>query len=1171
MAPLQNLLGKKKLPPRANREDLESAHGSIPSSTASGCQLTPSRACLPSEQGTQSLMSLPTDALFPLQPSRGSSQTPASLACPFDTEKHASAMDALEANSLSRKMDTKETRTEVPDESIAETLDIDEWYDKSPVITQGQFSRPSTPVWSPIEGIHPHASISINEGFSETISADDDARIATPQGDELFEDMAAYEGEEEGDRYGRLGSLGSECTDPIDTSERIVPLCALMPNPSPTTLGQFAWSPCPSDDGQQVESAPPASTLQGMHPPMLLHNQQAAFGTLPDTAYSNSLSFPDSGNPPSSINAAETKLPHINLEIPASELHLLCNPDLVDPAYLSKQIGIGRSEDHTQVSTRWSGIISEGSSSRPMSQTELHQSVADFVKSLRERSQSDSSSRVDQHHGSAGTDVQPTMSQFDGAREPAKDGPGSSQTSSSLDADRSRGNVSADRGHLGFYEDRFSSSRIRSPTPPLLYGRRLLTQSSDSAPMSRPSLGRANSRLAKVVQTAGIRSDGRLARAMAGSADHEWESVSDMREGGGSATQEIATDAGTGSSLADNSDSGSLSLTKQTLSTPGLIDGRRILQHPPDPRRNHSFVLVKDNAGKTVHLPQYQFDGGSRLPELNARAHLALNTGANRKYRHPTPLSQQHMNPFTSSPPQICRLQASPLVEKDVGTQIHSKKWREHSTRTRVSKDAGKAEHLLDQSSSSKIGEDVSSAYGGHIEEGTCSKGQSSVWLSTTSEGKSGELSLPIRNGSFGKMAVIGRNGNLTGTPQGTGAREVGSSLADASSPDNKFSSSPAAFDSPPAVQYSPAVDGELGHGENHVADGFHNRMHSSSLQHSSSTYDDDLSVETDFDQHLSPEIRQHRQLLIHHHLLPRNQPPFLHPSEHQSAPNMLSIADAVSSSLIIPRVSGLEAPSAIATNKQSLQPVAYLPPAGLLERPSKSSTRRRRSSSESDGKAKASPAVQETSALFSSESNHGKKRNNTTGLLLRDTFSHSDDEDIKEGTQLPTSVIQRGRQPHVGDPSASTSAHDQSDYHNEVTQTNVPPPVLDHPVHGLAPSWSLVPTHACRPKDYFDQFARPVARTESPHLLRIPRRPSAEVFQRQQELSKMYLMVCAVLAPLCVVYGHGYLDGVMRWHTQGDVNGFGDREKVYALVWGYSVFATVVVGLVIAIIFIGT
>ncbi|KAF2798942.1 hypothetical protein K505DRAFT_346220 [Melanomma pulvis-pyrius CBS 109.77] len=48
-----------------------------------------------------------------------------------------------------------------------------------------------------------------------------------------------------------------------------------------------------------------------------------------------------------------------------------------------------------------------------------------------------------------------------------------------------------------------------------------------------------------------------------------------------------------------------------------------------------------------------------------------------------------------------------------------------------------------------------------------------------------------VRENTFEKFSVLGPRGNLTGTPQGTGMNEVGSSVADNSSPGAPFSSSP--------------------------------------------------------------------------------------------------------------------------------------------------------------------------------------------------------------------------------------------------------------------------------------------------------------------------------------------------------------------------------------------
>ena len=58
-----------------------------------------------------------------------------------------------------------------------------------------------------------------------------------------------------------------------------------------------------------------------------------------------------------------------------------------------------------------------------------------------------------------------------------------------------------------------------------------------------------------------VRKDGRLAQAyLLGKADHDWETISDIKELGTGHTGELTAEARTGSFLACNSDSGSLSL-----------------------------------------------------------------------------------------------------------------------------------------------------------------------------------------------------------------------------------------------------------------------------------------------------------------------------------------------------------------------------------------------------------------------------------------------------------------------------------------------------------------------------------------------------------------------------------------------------------------------------------
>ncbi|KAJ4357597.1 uncharacterized protein N0V89_002173 [Didymosphaeria variabile] len=63
----------------------------------------------------------------------------------------------------------------------------------------------------------------------------------------------------------------------------------------------------------------------------------------------------------------------------------------------------------------------------------------------------------------------------------------------------------------------------------------------------------------------------------------------------------------------------------------------------------------------------------------------------------------------------------------------------------------------------------------------------------TTTDGASSNLNTRERENSFDKLTMIGPKGNLTGTPQGTGMHDAGSSVADNSSPGAILDSSPLA------------------------------------------------------------------------------------------------------------------------------------------------------------------------------------------------------------------------------------------------------------------------------------------------------------------------------------------------------------------------------------------
>ena len=66
-------------------------------------------------------------------------------------------------------------------------------------------------------------------------------------------------------------------------------------------------------------------------------------------------------------------------------------------------------------------------------------------------------------------------------------------------------------------------------------------------------------------------------------------------------------------------------------------------------------------------------------------------------------------------------------------------------------------------------------------------KDNSSAWMSTEDSPQDAGLTLNTHKGSSLQASRIGLKGNVTGTPDGAGARELGSSIANASSPGANF------------------------------------------------------------------------------------------------------------------------------------------------------------------------------------------------------------------------------------------------------------------------------------------------------------------------------------------------------------------------------------------------
>ena len=928
------------------------------------------------------------------------------------------------------------------------------------------------------------------------------------RGSERSEDTSTHdevEGEEDGQR-----SIGK----PIPTC--VHPAHNLVRSPTFEEIDEYLWSPAPSDDGQEApsESHAPSDALQASLISGLASDSHDSFSRSSHShgnehiySYSGA-----SGNP----RVMDSPLPHIDVLIPAGNIDLDSHPDFLSSSQHVSSMG---SRDSSSILLRYTGIITDGASSRPMSEIELKDEVS---HSLGDRaktgwsmlSSGDSNSQADHRTGNEQIcreyepNALPETSPLDQVQDPsAEAGPGSSQTSSSLSTNRYASDPSSHTeppGNRGFV-----SSRTRCGTPPLLFGKNAISKPENSPRLAVGSTSRCFDQNAKAVRQ---KETDRLPRASYSLGERDWETVSGETEAERRAFGGIALDIQTGSSLADTSDSGNLSSPNGTPYPACFVKARPILQHPAHPRHNHSFMLLKNSqTGDLVQVPQYEYSSGGRLPNNNARGQSVSRVRADSTYQHPPPLPVEHNHPFSSSPPIIRFTNPSAMSMVDscvVMQQNHLDSKSSNSGSSGLSEGVQEVNRKPSQNPLYSTSQDVSCVIASKEQSY-----QSSAWLSTVSEVASSEPSLPGNGGTFTKMLVRDGKGHLNETPKQGSSQEVGSSLADASSSGANFSSSPMPLTSSP-IQFSDTPPS--------MGRGFRKQTVRHDLEYGSQNLLGDF---------------------------------------HKSLGRPFNREDSASSTTNTEDRSRSHSASGPRMENRNASP------------------RRRRSSSESHSRLMNSPSAHKASALNLSSSDDHIQQTTGSGLLLRNPFLHSDDNDSRHMSYQRDITERRGRQPRTDEASIDSattpsSIESRSFVRNGVLHTALPPPILDHPVYGRDCPWDRIRLDHPPPRPLPDSlgrplFQRPVARAESPHLHRIPHPPTAELLERHVLLSRMYLILSMVIPPIALVYGHGYLDGIMRFHTEGEMHGFCNTEKTIALCWGYGLSVLCIVAIVIGMIII--
>ncbi|KAL9612935.1 MAG: hypothetical protein Q9167_002518 [Letrouitia subvulpina] len=544
-------------------------------------------------------------------------------------------------------------------------------------------------------------------------------------------------------------------------------------------------------------------------------------------------------------------------------------------------------------------------------------------------------------------------------------------------------------------------------------------------------------------------------------------------------------------SVADYSDS-------STHSHPlgGPSSDSRTVMAPMYPRYNRSWSLHRNALSGALYLtPTLPCATTSR----GQSASPALPVPRLAEYSHPAPLKHGHAHPFSSGPP------------------ITSS---EHQDR------------IFDQHNQQ-----------GLSREATGRSFPSSVYLSTVEELDSDECGSPRNHqASFDQLVFLGTKANVTGTPEGTGARIVGSSLADASSP------------------YNP----------NTLFSNSQNQLSGRDTSQSQFNGSNDVSSEDD--------VRILRQNIIRDRWLPKLSG--LWSKASLKSKGKSPDEGTANGGLPAETPNGNEEPASSHDSDQSeiirwndIHTALTVKFFGRFIAQHLQNQRPQNVGLEPMfGKNKSHdpthPANQSTSSGngCKEEHDHRSSKSGTDGCTGR---ANPLEETVEPATARPA-VLQPQNE---GDPDAITPAPALTPLN---TPSGVPPEeeslsskiqrvlpfiVEPHPPRGIHRSPS-------RPRFLhglpLDCPPRPGIRASSPHLhrRRNKRKPSEAMVQRRKEISRLVLVLCFTMPWMFILFYAGYLDGIMDYLTNGEFETMRDMEKRLALLFVCSIVLIIVIGM---------
>lgn len=580
--------------------------------------------------------------------------------------------------------------------------------------------------------------------------------------------------------------------------------------------------------------------------------------------------------------------------------------------------------------------------------------------------------------------------------------------------------------------------------------------------------------------------------------DGDWETLDNFRPIASHNMGEPTIKVAGGSSIADTSDYGDLSQS-------GRSESPSTRQSLPQVSENWS-IMAEEHTGRTVLV------SGSRMGITNVVPITPISR-KHPRYHHPMPLPDNHVHPFNTSPPII-----SPNV--------------------------------------------------------SLSLPKSSSFVPSNYEDYS-----PII--SDDDQATMGSNLNVTGTPNGTGARLVGSSLADFSSP---------GFETSPLSRWSSSPPEE-------------NLSHNARI--SSRDWEDTLGSSD------SPTVRRNLNyctVSLHPHIYQSGSQKSLPPLPDELVTpegTVLNMSkhkypSSVSSAGFSPTFEGedlaMRFPHLLAIDVESpnlnvFRPIPSSPSEARHERMKRMRTNsnlkalgakeKGQDSIVADSPEPHRTDLADTNKIPSDERHERMKRMRSNSHLKALGIKNKGPEsNVADSHEIPRTdpadtddhdtaiTIVSGKKSHANP--AGTTEFDAAQKGN----SNAPHPNPQAPLpYGTVRIYgnhagnvlSEIRTPMARPvpnnRTPRRQPRMPIVVEGSPHLHARPSLSRMDFQSRQIYLSRVWLLVLIIPFPMLIIMGHGMLDGLIEWQTDGEITHFRKQEKIAALGLGYGL------GLVLAIV----